>query len=580
MHDTHSTDAEFLRHEPCEKCGSSDAKSIYSDGHAYCFSCTAYFHAAGEGAETPTERAVKKAGNLIPEGDYKPIASRRLTTATLEKFGYMLGNYHGKGVHIAPYYNQQGTLVAQHIRDKDKNFYWLGNTKGLMLFGQRQWRDNGRMLVITEGEIDAMSISQAQNNKFPVVSIPSGVNSARKAITENIEWIESFEKVVFAFDNDAVGQAAAQECAMLLTPGKARIAVFPLKDASDMLVAGRVKEMLDCVWDAHIYRPDGIISGADLLEEVLKPPKEGYATPYPELNAMIHGIRKGELYLFTAGSGIGKSTIVNEIAYHFMQEHGMTIGVIALEESKKRTAERYIGMELNKPIHFDRTGITEDMLRSAFDHVLNTGRFWLYEHFGSTKLDNLLSKIKYMALALNVDFIVLDHISIVVSGLEDTDGDERKTIDRLMTKLRSLIEEVGIGVLAIVHLKRPDKGLSYNEGRQVSLTDLRGSGALEQLSDVVIALERNQQDENESNIATLRVLKDRPIGVTGVCDRLQYCNDTGRLTVHSEFGDAGQAVSDESPKADQKLKTTVKPSAFPFGANVNPNDATLEELDF
>lgn len=95
------------------------------------------------------------------------------------------------------------------------------------------------------------------------------------------------------------------------------------------------------------------------------------------------------------------------------------------------------------------------------------------------------------------------------------------------TRLRSLCEETGKTIIAITHLKRSDKKV-YNEGAQVSLTDLRGSASIEQLSDVVIALERNQQGDTP-NQAIMRVLKSRPTGRTGIADTLQYNSDTGRL---------------------------------------------------
>ena len=153
-----------------------------------------------------------------------------------------------------------------------------------------------------------------------------------------------------------------------------------------------------------------------------------------------------------------------------------------------------------------------------------------------------------MIVALGVDFVILDHISIVVSGLDDAEGDERKLIDKLMTKLRSLVEETGAGVIAIVHLKRPDRGPAFTEGRPVALSDLRGSGALEQLSDVVIALERNQQDEETQNLAHLRVLKNRPIGTVGLCGTVLYNQETGRL---QEAG-AAEFFSSAPPTKIQK----------------------------
>lgn len=557
----------FLRHERCPDCGSSDALSVYTDGHTYCFSCNTYHRGdddeGGEEVEETVQDHSDRHLRLIPEGLYQSLPKRHLQEITLSKFGYTVGSYLGSPVHIAPYYDRSGQLVAQHLRFPDKDFKWLGNPRGVQLFGQHLWRDTGgKMLVITEGEIDAMSVSQAQDNRYPVVSIPSGAKGAAKAIKDNLEFVESYDRVVFAFDNDEAGRQAAQECALLLSPGKARICTFPLKDASDMLQAGRVKEIITCIWEAKQWRPDGLIAGKDLWEDLIAPPANGYETPYPLLNNMIHGVRKGELYLFTAGSGIGKSTMVNEIGYHFLMEHGLSIGVIALEESRKRTAERYVGMTLNRPIHIDRDGIEEAEIREAFDKTINNDRFWLYDHFGSTDLDNLMAKIRHMIVAFGVDFVILDHISIVVSGLDDIAESERKLIDKLMTRLRTLIEETGAGVLAVVHLKRPDGGKSYNEGRQVSLTDLRGSGALEQLSDVVIAIERNQQSEDgeEQNRSLVRVLKNRPVGTVGECDTLEYNPDTGRLLAVPLF------TPFEAPQPMTKKKKKAAAASPPKGS--------------
>jgi twinkle protein len=131
-----------------------------------------------------------------------------------------------------------------------------------------------------------------------------------------------------------------------------------------------------------------------------------------------------------------------------------------------------------------------------------------------------------MAKALDVDYIVLDHLSIVVSGLGD--GDERRMIDNTMTKLRSLVEECNIGMIVVSHLKRPE-GKGHEDGAATSLAHLRGSAAIAQLSDIVLGLERNQQDPTNKNVTALRVLKNRFTGDTGLCCHLQYDKDTGRM---------------------------------------------------
>lgn len=538
----------FVGHEPCPVClargrdRDSDNMARYDDGHGYCFVCGHYEsgRTGNMAGERKKERGAGRA--FIPlKGEAMPLSARKLSRETCALFDYEVGRQaDGTPCQIASYRSgDNGTdVVAQHVRMPGKQFRWRGDASArLQLYGQHLWKPGGKRVVVTEGEIDCLTVSQLQGNRWPVVSLPNGASAAVKAFMNNLEWLESFGTVVLAFDMDEPGRKACRDCAALLSPGKALIAELPAKDANEALLAGKTRELMDALWNARPWRPDGILSGADLWEDVRTPPPRGYEVPWPRMNDMLQGFRLGELYLFTAGSGIGKSTLVHELAHVFHLHHGLPLGILALEENPRRTALRHLSLYLDRPLHLPDvlTAVPEEELRKAFDAVLAYD-WHIYRHFGSSNIDGLLSRIRYMAVALGCKVVVLDHISIVVSGLDTgaAEGEsERKTIDLLMTRLRSLIEELNIMVLAVSHLKRPEKGQSYNEGRAVRLTDLRGSGALEQLSDVVISLERDQQGE-EPNRSLVRVLKNRPTGVTGPADVAIYTPETGRLTAADE----------------------------------------------
>lgn len=483
--------------------------------------------------------------NELLQGEVRALNKRKINEETCRKWGYQVGEYKGKTVQIAPYYDPDGNMVAQKIRFPNKDFRVLGDLKQATLFGQHLWRDQGKMVVVTEGEIDALSVSQVQQNKWPVVSVPNGAQGAKKSIAKALDWLLGFDHVIFMFDDDEPGRIAAKQCADILPPGRAKIArIDGFKDANEALQAGQPGKIIDAIWGAKVHRPDGILAGHELWDEVIRE-DSAQSCPYPwvGLNEKLRGIRMGELVTITAGSGVGKSAVVRELAYHLLRE-GETVGLLMLEENVRRTALGFMGLAINKPLHIDREGVTEDQMKDAFAQTLGTGRVYLYDHFGSTEIENLLSRIRYMAKACECGWIILDHLSIVVSGLGD--GDERRLIDNAMTMLRTLTEETGIGLIVVSHLKRPE-GKGHEEGAQVSLAQLRGSAAIAQLSDIVIGLERNQQAEGqERDLTHLRVLKNRFSGDTGPACYLLYSHETGRLSeVSPEFLEDRERVEED-----------------------------------
>lgn len=475
-----------------------------------------------------TEEATEATSGSFIKFDITELSKRSLTDETCRKWRYGVGEYQGSPVQVANYYAVGGELVAQKLRFPDKTFRILGDSDRMGLYGSSLWSEGGKMVTITEGELDALSVSQMFNNSWPVVSVPNGAKSAAKYIKKQLDWLEKFETVVFCFDMDDHGQKAAKECSLLLSPGKAKIASLPLKDANEMLVTGRGKQLVDSIWKARVFRPDGVIPGEELWEMVsTEDNKASIEYPWDGINSKLLGIRAGELVTLCSGTGIGKSSVCRELA-HWLIGRGAKVGYIALEENVKRTAQSLMGIQMNcPPFKWTECKVSTRQMKAAFDATLGTKNIVLYDHWGSCDSDNLVSQIRYMAKAMGCTHIFLDHLSIVVSGLAD--GDERRIIDNTMTKLRSLVEETKVAMFLVSHLKRPE-GRGHEDGAQTSLSHLRGSHAISQLSDAVIGLERDQQDREEANFMTVRVLKNRYTGDTGIACRLEYCKNTGRLS--------------------------------------------------
>lgn len=462
------------------------------------------------------------------KGEVKAIVDRGITASTSEFYGVTTDG----DSQYYPYTDADGITVAAKVRKvSTKDFSVQGNWSSSVLFGQNKFNKGGNYVTVCEGELDALAAFQMTGSKYPSVSIRNGAAAAIKDCKANYEWLNSFETIVLCFDNDEPGKKAANEVAELFG---SKVKIFKhssdYKDACDYLKDKAGAQFVSDWWKAETYTPDGIVAGSTLWEEVCKPVEESSALfPYKGLNELTYGLRPAEFVTVCAGSGLGKSQFLREILWHLIKSTDANIGCMFLEESVRKTALSVMSLSIDKPLHLPDTVISDSEKEAAFNATLGTDRLYFWDNFGSCDIDNVINRIRYLAKACDCKYVFLDHISMVISG--QSNGDERKAIDELMTKMRTLVQETGITLIAVSHLKRPEsKG--HEEGAATSLAQLRGSGSIAQLSDIVIGLVRNAQaeDTNERNTTRVSVLKNRFSGMTSPhCSSLLYSKDTGRM---------------------------------------------------
>ena len=456
------------------------------------------------------------------QGSAQRLQKRNLSEKTCERFKI----YRDEGLLRFYYHNSDGQPIGAKIRTTNKIFSYDGESDG-SFFGQHLWKGHGKQIIITEGELDAATYAEMYPT-WDVVSLPSGAAGAKKAVQKNYEFLQGYESIILWFDNDDAGQDAAKAAASVLPPGKVFIARLEgYKDLSEAWQDNNRKAIDEAFWSKKPFRPDGIIEGKNLLELVTTPqPPSDHDYPFQGLQGKLHGIRYGELTTITAGSGIGKSSFCRELATSLLQA-GERVGYLALEESNRRTALGLMSVAVGKSLHLGTPSREE--LTEAFDHSMANWNLYLFDGFGSYDPDVIYNRIEYLASGLDCKIIFLDHLSILLSGL---DGDERRMIDTTMTRLRSLVERTGIALFLVSHLKRTTGDKNHEEGARVTLGQLRGSAAIAQLSDSVIGLERDQQSDQAGGITTVRVLKNRYSGETGVACALTYNLETCKFDEH------------------------------------------------
>lgn len=483
---------------------------------------------------------------------FRAIPRRGLSEDAIKKFEIDVNLDKEQDVaHRYPYF-KNGQHVANKVRQRsDKRFFWEGDNSDAELFGQHVFPAGcAKAVTVVEGELDAPSAWLLLGSRYPVVSVlasSSAVNDCKR----NYEYLNSFDEIVLCFDKDepkhrpdgAVffpGQEAAKKVAEVFAPGKCRIMTLQHgKDPNEYRQQGiDPKTFVSEWWKAPRFTPDGLVMGPDMWDKITNRPQH-FQTLYPfeGINRMTYGVRLSEFVVINAPTGVGKTSLLKEIEYGLLTnpeivEKGYGVGFLHLEELDTDLALGLMSIHNSKPYHLPDTPRTEEELLSAYDAVVNTPRVVIYDHFGSNEIGAILSRVRHMA-ALGCKYIVLDHLSIVVS---DQAGDERKQLDEISTKLKTFCMEANVALIAVIHQNR--QGL------------IRGTAGVEQLANIILRLERDliAPDPFRRNVTKVYVEKNRFSGRTGPASWLFYNDITGRMEELDEIAIAkyeqGDSIND------------------------------------
>ena len=521
-----NSDAEFLGHQSCPKCSSSDALGVYSDGHGFCFSCQTHFKEVDNVEATANVVSYNRPAEMY--GQPMAMPERRISLDTVRKYGVTVEtvpNGHEAFKHHYPYYDNGGKFIGTKARRvSDKSFSTSGNMKDNTLFGQQLFKNEGRFVTVVEGELDALAAFEMLGSKFPVVSVSKGAAGAVKDFKQNLEWLEGFENVVIAFDNDTAGREAADKCAQILSPNKARIVNMTMfKDASDYLANNKIRDFTNEWWEAKPYRITGVITLEDAWADFVKRGTEEII-PFPEsfgmLNSMLNGgIAAGEITVLGALTSIGKTTMVNEIVYHFWKNTKKNIGCAFLEASKGEAVENLLTIHTGHNLSLeDRRNIDFDKLHTD---IITDGRIFLLDHHGAVDSDELFIKLRAMVKGSGCEILVIDPLQAAVTS------NANETIDDFMDRLLKLAKETDVSIIVVSHMRKPSLSNPHN----VNEYDLKGSGSINQIAFNTILLSRDKMSEDEyaRNSTMVQVVKCRRTGLTGMAGWLYYNSYTGRL---------------------------------------------------
>jgi twinkle protein len=506
-------------HLPCPdtvNCGSTDAYALNEDGSGKCYSCNKFFK-----RKNNQQLSVIHTNQEYPDISTAPAEASKYTKEFLPWRGISAETFRAYGVHtyvaedglphhlsfVYPGGGTKNRALAQ------KEFWSQGQMSAPGLFGQQKFPPgSARAITITEGELDALSVFQMLGSQYPSVSIRSS-GSAGKDCGKVFDYLNSFEKIYLCLDTDEVGRKAAREIASLFDFNKVfEVKLGDLKDANEYLKAGKEKEFRNVWFNSKRYLPEGIVSSLSefrsiLEEEKDKPSIEG---PFSSIDALTMGIRTGEFILVTAPEGIGKTEFIRRFEHHLLRNTDVPIGCIHLEETKARQLKGLAGLELGVPAHLPTTAVSPEEIHGALKNLTDgrDDRLHIYSHFGSDDPDVLLEAIRFLVAVCGCRYVFLDHITMVVTGLES--DDERKTLDYLSTKLATMVHDMDFTLFCISHVNDDGK--------------TRGSRNISKVANIRIDLSRDlvAELEEERNKTFVTVSKNRFAGKTGPAGVLAF----------------------------------------------------------
>jgi len=489
------------------------------------------------------------AGDLLRNGSYDAIPTRKLTKDTCQKYGIKTQ----QGVLIFELRDADGTVVCQKLKYPDGTRGCKGDQTKAVMFGRHLFdaaSGKRKRIVVTEGELDAPSVYQSLAKGWAVVSIIGGADAGEGApkvvneIKKNYDFLNSYDEIVFCFDNDEAGKNSTKAVVGLFPPGKVFVTQLTHNDPSEYLQKNQSQALLSDVWNSPAWRPDGIVSVADIDTNF----DIGEVMTYKSrtMTAKMLGRKKGTMTMVVSGTGSGKTTWVREE----MEEdtnNGVKVGGIFLEEAPRDTLLELAGMAMGIPVRRILTQRAlfqldpkipcefednlDDATLAATITSVKAKPIHLYDHFGSAKASDILSNIEYMVTGLGCEAIYLDHLSLV-----QVDGDDISGLEGFVKKLQALTKRLPAHFFIISQASQGDGKKSHEEGGKMTVRHIRGSQMIPACMDEIISLTRDQQadTEDERNVVSIHSLKGRLGAHTGFIENRVYNKQTGRLTFPSD----------------------------------------------
>lgn len=416
------------------------------------------------------------------------------------------------------FYDENGNTVFIKYRKtdfdktKDKNKEWCEAGCKPILFGIKQCNPDNKTLIITEGQIDSLSVAEAGFEN--AVSVPTG--------SKGMTWIPHCWDFVNRFETIIVFGDYEKEHISLLDDIRKRFKqrikyvreedYKDCKDANEILVKYGTEQIKACIENAVDVPINHVISLAD-VEDINPFDIEKLPTGFSELDRVLYGgIPFGGITLITGKPGEGKSTVASQIILNAMEN--------------KHRCFAYSG-EL--PNHLFKSWLTYQAAGAG--HVFQYETRWgdkgfnvsdtnrklitewyrnkidIYDSIGldGTEDTGIVNLISEMIVRYGVDVILIDNLMTALDLELSNESDKYERQSRFVKKLTAIARMYDVLILLVAHKRK--NNFSKNENDEIS-----GSGDISNLAMITLTYESNDDIQPEQRL--LKLSKNRLFGKT------------------------------------------------------------------
>lgn len=588
-----SSDYQFLRHESCPVCGSSNNVGVWlhkptNKETKWCFTdgCT-------NNLTTQQIGAKEQPGSPLPQ---EWLDVLRISPRTAAKYRM---THTGKVLYFG-YATSQGKLSRVKKRDynlpkeHDYHFSWLTKEGETTLFyGMDSCTNSEKKLLIVSGELDAPCAYEMTG--INTVSIPNGDGGVESVIRDNFVWLKQFKVIYICFDNDEPGQRAAEK-AQAMIGYRSRIVSLPqytipledevikLKDARDYRKYSFDTEFTEALVAADKSVQPFVWAENELLARVQESYQSGntrhYSTGIPELDQLCP-IRLKELTIVFGAPGRGKSSL-GRFMMKKMLEQGIKSYYMSFEEPPENVVYRLSPLLLGEYIYYDNEGSVSNPLDDVLDKTRRIGSMVRIAKLESVDPDELYDSIECAYVTHGCQFILLDHIT----WLLDSAGNPVQTARVIMHKLCDLVTRYPIHIYCVAHnqaqsrpqasTKTPTKK-DWEEYEEPTQRDVQWSSGFEQMAYNIWGL-KNPDDPDQP--MRIYVLKNR-FGGKKKCGKVfAYYQDDGSFlgaTDAAKKSKGSHRNRGDNTQVRQQTRDAVAEEVLPADTEVPKNIHSVPE---